>query len=90
MTRAAWRWAGKALVAAAICSLLSFGFLEYWFFRTASSTPVSGATHAIKWHAKTIYLTESQQLETDTLFWGGVLLFLAAVAANLRIKLFPN
>jgi len=81
---------GKGIGGSRNMLAFSFGFLEYWFFKTASNTPVSGATHAIKWHAKTIYLTDAQQLETDALFWGGVLLFLAAVAVNLRIKLFPN
>jgi hypothetical protein len=90
MTRAAWRWTGKAFVVAAICSLLSFGLLEYWFFKTAPTAPVPGATHAIKWRAKTIYLTDAQQLETDTLFWGGPILFLVAVGLNLWGKLSRN
>jgi hypothetical protein len=77
-------------VAAAICSLLSFGLLEYWFVKTAPTNPVFGATHAIKWSAATVYLTDAQQFEASTLFWGGPVLLLVAVAINLRIKLFSN
>jgi hypothetical protein len=82
MTRAAWRWMQKELVAAAICSLLSFGSLEYWFFKTAPTAPVSSAPHAIKWSKATIYLTDAQQRETDTLFWSGPVLLLVAIVLN--------
>jgi hypothetical protein len=87
LTRAAWQWLARGLATAGACSFLGFALLEYWFVKTASQTPYLAATHAIKWRATTIYLTDAQQLETDTLFWGGMLLFLAAVAANLRFKL---
>jgi hypothetical protein len=90
MTRAAWRWAAKAFVVAAICSLLSFGFLEYWFLKTAPTNPVSGANHAIKWHTTTIYLTNAQQLETDVLFWGGPVLLLVAIGLNLWSRFSRN
>jgi hypothetical protein len=82
----AWRWLARGLVAAGICSFVCFAILEYWFVTTAPNTPVSGATHAIKWRTATIYLTDAQQLATDSLFWGGILLSLAAVAANLMFK----
>jgi hypothetical protein len=57
-------------MAAGLCSFIGFGLLEYWFVKTAPHAPYQGATHAIKWPAMTIYLTDAQQLETDTLFWG--------------------
>lgn len=90
MTRSAWRRTARGSIAAGLCSFIGFGLLEYWFVKTAPHTPYPGATHAIKWRAMTIYLTDAQQLETDTLFWGGMLLLLAAVAANLRFKLYSN
>jgi hypothetical protein len=77
-------------MAAGLCSFAGFGALEYWFVKTAPQTPYSGGAHAIKWNAATIYLADAQQLETDCLFWGGMLLLLAAVAANLRFKMFSN
>jgi hypothetical protein len=78
-------------VLAEALSLLSFGLLEFWFLRTAPSNPGSGAIHAIKWHgASTVYLTDAQQLETDTLFWGGPVLLLVAIGLNLWVKLSRN
>jgi hypothetical protein len=90
MTRNIWRWAERALVLAALSSLLSFGLLEFWVLKTAPSNPGSGAIHAIKWHGATVYLTDTQQLETDTLFWGGPVLLLVALGLNLWVKLFRN
>jgi hypothetical protein len=43
MTRKIWRWAERALVLAALLSLLSFGLLEFWFLKTAPSNPASPA-----------------------------------------------
>jgi hypothetical protein len=92
MTRAAWQWSGQALVFAALCSLVAFALLEYWFFQTSprSIDPTLGAIYPMNWRKTTVYVTAAQHLETDALFWGGVLLFLAAVATNLRTKLFPD
>jgi hypothetical protein len=86
MTRKIWQWAERGLLLAALLSLLSFGLLEFWFLRTAPSNPGLGAMHAIKWHGATVYLTDTQQLETDTLFWGGPVLLLVALGLNLWVK----
>jgi len=90
MARKSWKWAERAAVLAGVSSLVSFGLLEYWFLRTATATPSLGATHAIKWHGATVYLTAAQQLETDALFWGGPVLLLIAVGLNLGRKLSRN
>jgi hypothetical protein len=90
MKRKIWKWAERAAVLAGVSSLLSFGALEYWFSKTTSIAPVLGAAHAIKWHAKTVYLTEAQQFETDTLFWGGPVFLLIAVGLNFAGKLSRN
>lgn len=90
MTREIWRWAERAVVLAALLSLLSFGVLEIWFLKTAPSNPGSGAIHAIRWHGATVYLTDAQQLETDTLFWGGPVLLLVALGLKLWVNLFRN
>ncbi|MGO8913027.1 MAG: hypothetical protein ACLQDM_27395 [Bradyrhizobium sp.] len=86
MTRKIWGWAERALVLAALLSLLFFGVLEFWFFKTAPTNPSLIAIHAIKWRGTTGYLTAAQQLETDTLFWGGAVLLLVAIVLNLWIK----
>jgi hypothetical protein len=86
MTRTIWRWVERAVVLAALLSLLSYGVLEVWFLETAPRNPGSGAVHAIKWHGTTVYLTDAHQLETDTLFWVGPVLLLVALGLNLWVK----
>jgi hypothetical protein len=85
-----WRWAERAVVAAAFASLVAYGILEFCFLKNGPTEPVSDATHAIRWRAATIYLTNAQQLTADTLFWGGPVLLLVAVVLNLGGKWFSN
>jgi hypothetical protein len=89
MTRASWRRAEGVLACAAVCSLLAFLCLEFWFFKTSpkSSDSALGAIYPINWHGTIVYVTPVQQLETDALFWGSVALFLTALAIELRVKL---
>jgi hypothetical protein len=77
-------------VAAAFVSLVAYGVLEFWFLKNGPTEPVSGVTHAIRWRAANIYLTDAQQLTADTLFWGGPVLLLVAVVLNLGGKWFSN
>jgi hypothetical protein len=88
MTQKIWRLAKRAAVAAAFASLVAYGILEFWFLKNGPTKPVSGATHAIRWRAATIYLTDAQQVTADILFWGGPLLLLAAAFVNLGGKWF--
>jgi len=90
MTQKMWRLTVRALVLAAAISLLSFVVLEVWFLKTAPSDSGLIASHAIKWRETTVYLTAAQQLETDTLFWGGSVLLLVAIMLNLWINLSRN
>ena len=92
MRRAIWRWTERALVLAAVCSLLAVGFLEVWFFKTAPklSDPVLGAIHPVNWGKTTVYVTAVQQLETDTLFWGSAVLLAVAFVIDFRFKPFRN
>jgi hypothetical protein len=81
MTRESWRWTERALVAAALLSLLAFWLLELWFLKTApqSSNPDLGAIYPVVWRGTTVYVTAVQQLETDALFWGGPPLLIVAL-----------
>jgi hypothetical protein len=90
MRQAVWRWAERGLVAAAVCSMISCVLLEVWFLKTAPTTPVFGGIHAIKWHGTIVYLTDAQQLQIDTLFWGGPVLLLMALGVNLWSRSFRN
>jgi hypothetical protein len=90
MTQKIWRLAERAVVAAAFASLVAYAILEFWFLKNAPIEPVAGATHAIRWRAATIYLTDAQQVTADILFWCGPLLLLAAVFVNLGGKWFGN
>jgi hypothetical protein len=53
-----------------------------------SNDPALGAIYPIDWHWTTIYVTAVQELASNTLFWGAVVLFLVALIIELRIKLF--
>ena len=64
--------------------------LEVWFLKTAPANPVFGGIHAIKWHGTIVYLTDAQQLQIDTLFWGGPVLLLIALGVNLWSRSFRN
>jgi hypothetical protein len=90
MTRKGWQREEWALAIAATCSLLAFWGLEVWFLKISpkSKDPALGAIYPIDWHWTTIFVTAVQELASNTLFWGAVVLFLVALIIELRIKLF--
>jgi hypothetical protein len=83
MKRDIWWWLERALVVAALLSIVSFGLLEFWFFKTSPGRPGVDAILPVNWHGTIVYVTAAQQLETDALFWGGPALLLLALGLSL-------
>lgn len=84
MVRESWQRAEWTIAFTAVRSLLAFLCLEYWFLETSPklSSPGLGAIYLINWHGTTVYLTAAQELDTNALFWGSIMLFLIALCVR--------
>jgi hypothetical protein len=88
MTRQNWQRLEKSLGFAALCSFLTFWVLQFWFWKMSPRVADLAAVNPLNFHGTQVYLTNIEQLWSDSLLYGGAALFLAAIAIDVWIKPF--
>jgi hypothetical protein len=88
MNRERWQRVEKVLGTLAFLSFSAFVFLQLWFCGYSSRLIdlASGAVNLMNCHGTRIYLTNLEQLLSNALLFGSMVLVAAAIAIEVWIK----